>query len=81
MQAGAGGAGPGGLPTQEQVQQAEQQKQAQEEQRKEILQKLLTPEANERLKRIALEADRCSLVCVCDGRRGCHGRRAPPSSC
>ena len=44
----------GGLPTQQQVMQQQQQAQAQEEQRKELLQRILTPEALERIKRIEL---------------------------
>lgn len=44
----------GGMPTQQQVQEQQAKAQAMEEQRKELLQKVLTPEANDRLARIAL---------------------------
>ena len=42
------------MPTQEQVMQQRQQQEKQEEQRGELLQKILTPEALERIKRIEL---------------------------
>merc|ERR1719217_39812 len=42
------------MPTQQQVQEQQAKAQAMEEQRKELLQKVLTPEANDRLARIAL---------------------------
>jgi len=44
----------GGIPSQQQMQDQQAKAAAQEEQRKEILQKLLTPEAADRLARIAL---------------------------
>ena len=46
--------GMGGMPSQQQVQEQQAKAQQQEEQRKEILEKLLTPEAADRLARIAL---------------------------
>jgi len=44
----------GGMPSQQQVMEQQQKAQAQEEQRKELLQKILTPEAADRLARIEL---------------------------
>jgi hypothetical protein len=71
----------GGMPTQEQVMQQREKQEKMEEQRSEILQKIMTPEAQERLKRIELvkpEKVRCAQprshphhvpgVCV----YGCH---------
>ena len=49
----AGGPG-GGLPSQQQVQQQQEKAKQQEEMRKDLLQKVLTPEAADRLARIAL---------------------------
>ena len=42
------------MPSQEQVMQQQQKAQQQEEMRKELLQKILTPEAQERINRIQL---------------------------
>jgi hypothetical protein len=57
----------GGMPTQQQVQEQQAKAAQQEEQRKEILQKLLTPEAADRLARIALvkpdKVNRSGRVC------------------
>ena len=61
---------PGGIPSQQQVQQQQQQQEKHEEQRKELLQKILTPEAQERLARIAL---------VKPDKVGAAGLRAPAS--
>ena len=46
--------GGGGMPSAEQMQQVQQQQQQQKEMREKVLESLLTPEAMDRIKRIAL---------------------------
>ena len=55
----------GGMPSQQQVQEQQAKAAQQEEMRKELLQKVLSPEAAERLARIALvKPDKVRLRCV-----------------
>ena len=68
------GGGGGGMPTQQQVQEQQAKAQQAEEMRKELLQKVMTPEALERLARIALvKADkvrtRALTPCIVDHAR------------
>ena len=79
--------GMGGMPSQQQVQEQQAKVQAAEEQRKELLQKVLTPEANDRLARIALvkpdKVRACASDCVSRLRFGMRHRSrglsfAPP---
>jgi hypothetical protein len=67
----------GGMPTQQQAQEMKQKQEQQENMRKELLQKVLTPEANDRLARIALvKSDKvCSRRC-----RTTHARSADGAS-
>jgi len=51
MQAGSGG---GGMPTQQQIMEAKQKEAQQEEMRSELLKKILTADAQERIKRIGI---------------------------
>ena len=51
MQAGSGG---GGMPTQQQIMDAKQKETQQEEMRSELLQKILTADAKERIKRLGI---------------------------